>query len=223
MNVTGRPSQDPTSGTTLGREPTRRSFAAGMVGSGALWMVYGVFTMVRPWGDDVLYSDAIGYSVVRDARLFVVYSLPGSLALILSAAGTIEMSRYIGERPSAAGTLARRLALSAAGLGVISLVGVATLFDPVFTAGRILGTLVLAAAVLVTAWAARHGSAAKRWFVALSVVGLLGAFLLPLWPLVNALQWIPQAVGACVIGLFGLGWVWLGWRLWRDPLSSRHH
>ena len=63
------------------------------------------------------------------------------------------------------------------------------LFDPVFTAARIFGTLALLA------------------------LGLLGLFLLPLWPLVYAVELLVTAAGAAFIALFGLGWVGLGMAL----------
>jgi hypothetical protein len=48
------------------------------------------------------------------------------------------------------------------------------------------------------------------WGIALLAIGLLGLFLLPLWPLVHALAWMPAGGGAGIIALFGLGWTLTG-------------
>ncbi len=38
---------------------------AGIVG-GLLWVPYGVFEMLEPWGTDTVYRDDVGYSVITD-------------------------------------------------------------------------------------------------------------------------------------------------------------
>jgi hypothetical protein len=113
-------------------------------------------------------------------------------------------------------TITRGLTYLAFGLGLISLVGVVLVFDPVFTAGRIIGTLSLGGAALLASVAARRGGAAIAWVWALFLLGALGVFLLPLWPLVYALGWFPEEAGAMVIALFGIGWMWVGWRVWNE-------
>jgi hypothetical protein len=111
----------------------------------------------------------------------------------------------------------------AVALAFLSLGGVIALFDPVFTAGRIFGTLALGVAAFLTGVAARRGGAARGSAVALLALGLLGMFLLPLWPLPDAVQWVPEAAGAALIALFGPGWATLGWALWsrRVPAPGR--
>ena len=54
---------------------------------------------------------------------------------------------------------------------------------------------------------------ARRWAAPLLALGLLGLFLLPLWPLVFAGEVVPEAGGAGIIALFGLGWVLVGYQL----------
>ena len=186
---------------------------AGVVG-GLLWAPYGVFEMLEPWGTDTVYRDDVGYALVTDTRLFVAYSLPGSLALVLTALGLLGV--LTGLRLSAArtGRIARLLAYVALALGTLSLLGVVVMFDPLFTAGRIFGTLALGAATVAAGLAARGAGAPSGWFAALLLLGLLGLFLLPLWPLVYAVQWLPEGVGAACIALFGLGWAVLGSALW---------
>jgi hypothetical protein len=96
---------------------------------GTLWVPYGVFEMLEPWGAVTTYREDVGYELITDAPLYVAYHLPG-------------------------------------------------------------------------------------WTVALLCLGLAGLSLFPLWPLVYALQWVSQAVGAALMILFGLGWTVLGYMLW---------
>jgi hypothetical protein len=200
---------------------TRRAATAVLLG-GPLWIVYGPLTMLRPWGADVAYSDAKGYSVIVDVSLFLVYSLPGALALVLTAVGFLGIIMRLHRRAGAVETVTRGLTYLAFGLGLISLVGVVILFDPVFTAGRIFGTLSLGGAALLASVAAWRGGAASAGVWALFLMGALGVLLLPLWPLVYALGWISEEIGAMVIALFGICSMWLAWRLWTnaDGLAS---
>lgn len=204
-------------GAGVTRRPrfSRGQAAVAMVCAGPLWVAHGVLTMLRPWGDDVVYDAAVGYSLVREPVLFLLYSAPGSLALVLSAAGTVGMLGHVAA-PGRGTSVARALGVAALLAGLASLAGVVALVDPVFTAGRILGTVLLATGLLVAAGAVRRGAGSAGWSTPLAVVGVLGELLLPLWPLVYALRWLSEAAGALVIALFGLGWVWLGWRLRRS-------
>ncbi len=88
------------------------------------------------------------------------------------------------------------------GFGAISALGVLVQVDPVFTDPRILGTLLLGAGLLVAAAAEPAGQ--RRLLAGLGAVRLS---LLPLWPLVYAVQWVPAGVAAGVFGLFGAGWL----------------
>jgi len=181
---------------------------------GLLWMPYGVFEMTQPWGDDTVYRDDRGYEVVTDALLYHLYSLPGSAALMLTALGLLGAFRLRGLPAGRAGRVGVLLAYAALTLAVLSAAGVVVQFDPVFTGPRILGTLALGAGTLLAGVAARRTGAAASWTTALLALGLLGLFLLPLWPLVYAVELVPEGGGAAVIVLFGLGWVLVGYRLW---------
>ena len=186
---------------------------AGVVG-GLLWVPYGVFEMLEPWGTDTVYRDDVGYSLITDTRLFVAYSLPGSLALLLTVLGLLGILAGLRLSAARSGRIGRLLAYVALALGALSLFGVVATFDPLFTAGRIFGTLALGAATVVAGLAARGAGAPPGWVAALLLLGLLGLFLLPLWPLVYAVQLLPAGAGAACIALFGLGWVVLGSALW---------
>ena len=121
---------------------------AAVVG-GVLWVPYGVFEMLEPWGAAKVYQEDVGYSVIVDASPFVVYSLPGALALLLTSTGLLEVLGLLGRAAGRARTVGRVLAYVALALAVLSLVVVVVLFDPVFTAARVFGTLALGAAAVV--------------------------------------------------------------------------
>ena len=177
---------------------------------GLLWVPYGVFEVLPPWGADVVYREEVGYSVIVDASRFVAYSLPGALALLLTSLGLLGILARPGPPAGRARTGGRILAFIALALGAVSLAGVGALFDPVFTAARIFGTLALGAAAVLAGLGARRAGAGSGWTLALLALGILGLFLMPLWPLVYAVELLPEGAGAAFIVLFGLGWVGLG-------------
>ena len=187
---------------------------------GLLWAPYGVFEMLEPWGVDTVYRDDMGYALVTDTRLFVAYSLPGSLALLVTALGLLGVLARLRLPAARTGRIGRRLAYVALALGALSLLGVSVAFDPLFTAARIFGTLALGAATILAGLAARGAGASPGWVAALLLLGLTGLFLLPLWPLVYAVQLLPTGAGAACIALFGLGWMVLGSALWSGRGAS---
>jgi hypothetical protein len=189
---------------------------------GLLWIPYGVFEMLQPWGIDTIYRDDRGYEVVTDAPLYWLYSLPGSLALLFTALGLRGVFTLLGLRSR----FGRLLTYAALALATLSLIGLIIMFDPLFTAPRIFGTLALGTATLLAGIEARRNGVNGDWEGVFLFLGLLGIFLLPLWPLVFAIEILPEGGGAAIIALFGLGWFLLGYRLWsslhaRDGSSSR--
>ena len=203
-------------GGSVGPLQFRRAGAAAALG-GLLWVPYGVFEMLQPWGTDTVYRDDRGYEVVTDAPLYWVYGLPVSLALLLTAVGLLGAFARLGLPAGRPGRSGLVLAYAALALAVLSVVGLVVRFDPLFTAPRIFGTLALGAATLLAGVAARRIGADRGWVAALVVLGLLGLFLLPLWPLVYAVEVLSTGAGAALIALFGLGWVVVGHRLWSRP------
>lgn len=189
--------------------------AAASVG-GVLWMVYGPLAMLHPWGVDVVFNPAQGYSDVVDGRAFVTYNLPGSLALTFTAIGLLGVTALLRRRRTGMERTARWLAYVAIGLGVISFLGVVLVLDPLSTTGRIFGTLALGAATVAASVAAHQWSADPRWVALLGLLGLVGTLLLPLWPLVYIVNWVTEGAAALVIALFGVGWLVVGSRLWRE-------
>ncbi len=181
---------------------------------GLLWIPYGIFEMLQPWGTDTVYRDDVGYEVITNAPLYRLYSLPGSLALLLTALGLLGALALLRLPAGRLGKAGRILTYIAVVLAVISLGGVIALFDPVFTASRIFGTLALGTASVLAAADAQRAGRAPGWAIALLVLGLVGMFLFPLWPLVYAVQWLSEGTGAAVIALYGMGWLATGYRLW---------
>ncbi len=190
-----------------------RSFGLAVVLGGLLWVPYGVFEMLEPWGTDAVYREDLGYSVVTDVSRFVTYSLPGSLALLLTTLGLFGILARLRLPAGGNGRLGRILAYVALGLALLSTAGVILLVDPVFTAGRVFGTLALGAATVLLAAGARKAGTSSRWTLGLLGLGLIGLLLFPLWPLVYALAWLSRGMGAAIIALYGLGWVVAGYRL----------
>jgi hypothetical protein len=191
-------------GTTTHAERIRLSGWAAVLGS-LLWAVYGVLEMLQPWGQDTIYRDELGYEVIVDALLHWAYSLPGSLALLLTTLSLLDVFRLLGLPIGRTGRAGQVLAYTALALAVLSVVGVIVSFDPLFTAPRIFGTLALGVATCLAGLEVRRIDAASGWGGVRLALGLLGIFLLPLWPLVHAGGWIPANGGAGVIALFGLG------------------
>ncbi len=181
---------------------------------GMLWMAYGIFEMLQPWGTDTVYRDDVGYELITDTPLYLLYSLPGSLALLLTALGLLGAFALLRLPAGRFGKAGRILTYVAVVLAIISLAGVVALFDPVFTAARIFGTLALGIAAFLVGADAQRSGRASGWVITLLLLGLIGVFLLPLWPLVYAVQWLSEGAGAAVIALFGLGWLATGYRLW---------
>jgi hypothetical protein len=179
---------------------------------GLLWAPYGVLELIQPWGEDTVYRDELGYEVVIDTLLHRVYSLPGSVALLLTTLGLLAVSGRLGLPAGRSGRARLILTCAALALAILSIVGVVISFDPLFTAPRIFGTLALGVATLLAGIDARRTAATSGGTVLLLTLGLLGLFLLALWPLVNAIAVVTEGVGAAVIALFGLGWALLGFR-----------
>ncbi len=186
-----------------GPSQLRRMGAAAALG-GLLWAPYDVLEMLQPLGGDTVYRDDRGYDVITDALLYSVYGLPGSLALLLNTLGLLGVFARLGLPAGRLGRSGLILAYVSLALAVLSVAGLVVRFDPLFTAPRIFGTLALWAATLLAGVEARRIGAARGWAATPLVLGLLGLFLMPLWPLAFAVEAMPEGAGAGVIALFGL-------------------
>lgn len=181
---------------------------------GVLWILYGIFEMLQPWGADTVYRDDVGYELITDTPLYLLYSLPGGLALLLTSLGLMGALALLRLPAGRFGKVGRILTYVAVVLAILSLGGVIALFDPVFTACRIFGTLALGIAAFLAGAAALRAGRRVGWTIGLLLLGLIGMFLFPLWPLVYAVQWLSEGAGAVVVALFGLGWLVTGYCLW---------
>ena len=189
----------------------RRWAAPAAVLGGLLWVPHGVFEMLPPWGAATVYEEETGYARITDTARFVAYSLPGSLALLLTGLGLLGITARLGLPVGRAGPILTYVAVV---LAVLSVVAVIVLFTPLAIAGLILGSFFLGAAAFTVAIGARRAGVTSRWTVALLILGIMGLFMIPLRSLVNALAFLPPIAAAAFIGLFGLGWVGLGYALW---------
>lgn len=178
-------------------------------------MLYGILTVHTPWGADVVYREAQGYSIVVHEGLFVLYNLPGGLALVLTSWGLLQVIAHHRQRSGRVDKVTRGLTFGALWLGFASVVAVIAQFDPLFTGARIFGTLLLGVATTMAALMAHKVGADRSWVVVLTLTGLLGLFLLPLWPLVYALAYITAWAASFIIALFGAGWLAVAYLLWR--------
>lgn len=175
-----------------------------LVLAGPLWAWFGVSEFLRPWGSPTRYDPAVGYDVVLDRSLYWISAAPGSAALALTAGVLVLRARTHDSWP-----WALRLAASAAVLGVLSLLGVLVSFDPVATGGRLLGFTVLGAAAAMAARRARTDGE-RRDAALLAASAALTLLMLPLWPLVYAVQLVPAAGAALWFIAAGAGWIALG-------------
>lgn len=106
---------------------TRWAGSAAIVG-GALWIVYGVFLMLEPWGPAEVYREDLGYQLVTNQPLYWVYAVPGSLALGLTALALLGLSRRYGLPRSRVGKFGSVLTYLSLGLAVPSLIGAVACF-----------------------------------------------------------------------------------------------
>ncbi|HUQ16824.1 MAG TPA: hypothetical protein VM070_03455 [Candidatus Saccharimonadales bacterium] len=189
--------------------------AFGMALGGVLWVIYGVFEMLEPFGAAKRYDPALGYELVTDPARYIGYGIPGAAALILSGVG---LARRRAREAGPIVGLGRLLASAVVLAGGLSCVGLAVRSAPLFFGPVALGTPVLGAAAGLLAIGPPGAARADRGVLLL--ISALGLFTLPLRPLVYALHAIPPAGGAVALGLFGFGWVVLGWRASRGRRAA---
>lgn len=193
--------------------------AAPAILGGGLWIAYGFFEFLKPWGEGTgPYRPDLGYELVADPLLYVVYGSTGGVALVLTVMALMGLS------PPGRGLvrLGRVLAYLAGALGVLALVGVIIQVVPLFFASLVVGSLLLGLAALAVGVATIADRAVSAQAPLLIAIGALGVLTLPLRPLVYALTLVPPTGGAAIVALFGLGWAGLG-LLRRDRRRAREH
>ena len=100
-------------------------------------------------GADVVYRDDVGYSVLTDASLFVAYSVPSSLAVLLTSLGLLSVFARLRVSASLIDRIGIILTYVAVVLAVLSVAGVIALLDPLFTVGWVFGSFVLGTATFL--------------------------------------------------------------------------
>ncbi|MFE6256577.1 hypothetical protein [Agromyces sp. NPDC057865] len=181
---------------------------------GALWIVHGYLRFIPPAGTDVVFRPELGYAVVIRSDLFVVYNVTGVLALLLTSGGTLLLLSTLSAGHRGWRRAARIVAVVAVFLGLLALMGLLLMFDPLTTAGLDLGEPVLGAALALAGLAeVLDGSSSghPRWRGPLLIVtGAIGMAMLPLRPAIYALGLLPIEAGVLGLALFGVGCILVG-------------
>lgn len=193
-----------------------------MVAGGILWIVYGYFRFMTPQGPDVVWREDLGYSPILSNELYVLYNLPGVLALLLTLWASMSFLRTVSRRRNGMKRAALLVGVLASLFGVVALAGQVILFDPLKTLGLALGTPLLGLAMLlgglITLLDGRGSGGRQGLLVAaLILLGVTGLFTLLLRPLMFAFALIPLAFGAAASSLFGAAWILLAFSLRNEP------
>ncbi len=182
---------------------------------GALWYLYGL-SLMEPMGAAVVWREELRYTQILQTGLWVLYSLPGILAVVLTAgAGLVALPAWA----SAAGgrwlrQAGRALLVAALGFAALAVLGLAVRLDAPVTGGLSFGTVALGTGMLLGGLGLRRAATGQQGTVpALMIaVGLLGVLSLLMWPLLYALRLLPVYMALIVYAVFGLSWAVLGLR-----------
>lgn len=192
-----------------------------MAASGVLWLVYALFR-IEPLGAAVAWREELGYSEILQTGRWVLYNLPGALAVALSAwAGLMVVARRIkDEGRNRLSLLGRGVLAATLGFATLAVLGMAVHFDPLVTGGLSFGTLSIGIGMLLGGIGAKAGAAspydrAPSWMI---VVGLLAILSIATWPLVYAIQLLPSYTLVIVYAVFASCWAVLGFSI-RGVLS----
>ena len=99
------------------------------------WIVHGYFRFMTPGGPDSVWREDLGYSPIVSSELFLLYNVPGVLALLLTAWATLSYLSTFRTHHAGLKRAARILALVAFVFGVIAAVGLVVLLFPRRRAG----------------------------------------------------------------------------------------
>ena len=189
-----------------------------MVVGGILWFFHGYFEYMPPLGPDVVWREELGYSPIVSTELFLLYSVPGVMALLLTSWATVSYVSRLRTAHTRLKRAAQILGLLAFVFGLIAAVGLGVLFDPLTTGGLSFGVPFLGLSpILIGLAVARDGKGPyghpRLLAPLLMLLGVIGMIALPLRPLMFALALFPLAFGTAAFALFGAGWVVLGFSL----------
>lgn len=185
-----------------------------MAAGGALWAVFGFYRFLLPHGPDVQWREDLGYSLILSNGLFLLYNLPGVLALLMTSSAAFRYVAAVHPVNGRLGSVSRVLLVFAAVLGLMAAAGQLGQFDALTTGGLSFGVLFLGLALFLAGMAMsggnhRPGRYQRMRGSALMLLGATGMVVLLLRPLMYALQLLPLAFGAAACILFGLGWILL--------------
>jgi hypothetical protein len=186
-----------------------------MVAGGILWIVHGYFRFMTPQGPDAVWREDLQYSPILSTELFLLYNLPGALALLLTAWAALSYLPTLRTARTGLRRAAQMLVLLASIFGLIATAGQVVLFVPMTTGGISLGVPVLGLALFLTGLAVIRDAQGPYGHPgllgpALMLLGVTGMFTLPLQPLMYALALLPLAFGTGLFALFGIVWIILG-------------
>ena len=183
-----------------------------MTAGGALWAVFGYYRFLLPHGPDVQWREDLGYSLILNNGLFVLYNLPGVLALLMTALGAFRYVAAVHPVKRKLGNVSRVLLIIAAVFGLMAAAGQLGQFDALTTGGLSFGVLFLGQALFLAGLAMTERNTGLRKYgpasaFALILLGITGMLVLLLRPLMFALQLLPLVIGAAVCIAFGVGWI----------------
>lgn len=192
---------------------------------GVLWIVNGYFRFMTPQGPDVLWREELGYSPILSIELFLVYNLPGVLALLLTAWAALS---YLFTLPTARTGLKRMaqvLVLLASLLGLVAAAGQIVQFDPLTTGGLRIGLPILGMGLFLAGLIGVRDKKAQEGHqrllgLELILLGIIGMVTLPVGTIIYALALLPHVFGTAVIALFGVGWIVLGFSLHNETVEN---
>jgi hypothetical protein len=195
-----------------------------MVVGGVLWTFHGYFQYLTPLGPDAVWREDLGYSPILSTELFLLYNVPGVVALLLTSWATLSYVSRLRTAHTGLIRAAQILGLLAFVFGLIAAVGLGVLFVAPTTGGLSLGVPLLGLALFLIGLAvARDGKGPypppRLLGPLLMLLGAIGMMTLPLRPLMFALAMLPLAFGTTAFALFGAGWVVLGFSL-RSRISQ---
>lgn len=214
---------------TFGVHPINRWLVSGrilvwmVVAGGVLWFLFGYLRLMTPLGIDAEWREELGYGPVYRSDLFLLYNLPGVLALSLTAWSALSCIRTLRPNRGLLMRASNLLLLLASAFGLLALVGQLIILDAITSGGLNMGTPILGLGLFLAGLAVirddRH--AHGRQGAILILLGTIAVLTLPVRILMFALALLPLAFGVAVFALFAFGWIVLGFTLSREPVRDR--
>lgn len=196
-----------------------------MIVGGVLWVVLGYFRFLTPLGLDVTFREDLGYSQILRTALFLLYNLPGVLALLLTAWAALSYLTTLRAARTGLKRAAQVFALLASLLGLVAAAGQIIQFDPLTTGGLRLGAPILGLALFLAGLSVgrdsnRQEGHQRLLVLELIMLGVIGMATLPVGTIIYALALLPHVFGTGLYALFGAGWIILGFSLRNETVKD---